>query len=114
MQGLLQFVLAAATLVTLTDALPTTEQHIGSFEVKQVRNPSFKRNGPKELAKAYRKYGKELPTDLLKVVSAKKSSGNDGTVTTTPSDSYDSEYLTPVTIGGQTLQLDFDTGSSDL
>ena len=26
----------------------------------------------------------------------------------------DSEYLCPVTIGGQTLNLDFDTGSSDL
>lgn len=27
---------------------------------------------------------------------------------------YDSEYLCPVTVGGQTLNLDFDTGSSDL
>jgi hypothetical protein len=27
---------------------------------------------------------------------------------------YDSEYLCPVTVGGQMLNLDFDTGSSDL
>jgi aspergillopepsin I len=27
---------------------------------------------------------------------------------------YDSEYLCPVTVGSQTLNLDFDTGSSDL
>lgn len=26
----------------------------------------------------------------------------------------DSEFLSPITIGGQTLNMDFDTGSSDL
>jgi hypothetical protein len=36
-----------------------------------------------------------------------------GTVTATPEDG-DIEYLSPVTIGGQTLNLDFDTGSADL
>ena len=34
-------------------------------------------------------------------------------VTSTP-ESNDSEYLTPVTVGGQQLTLDFDTGSADL
>lgn len=37
-----------------------------------------------------------------------------GSATATPSDSYDSEYLVPVSVGGQTLNLDFDTGSADL
>lgn len=36
-----------------------------------------------------------------------------GTVAATP-EAGDVEYLAPVTIGGQTLNLDFDTGSSDL
>ncbi|CAK7210833.1 hypothetical protein SCUCBS95973_000923 [Sporothrix curviconia] len=36
-----------------------------------------------------------------------------GTVTNTPT-SGDVEFLSPVTIGGQTLNMDFDTGSSDL
>lgn len=40
-------------------------------------------------------------------------SGLVGEATTTP-EANDSEYLTPATIGGQTLNLDFDTGSSDL
>ncbi|KAF2716004.1 Asp-domain-containing protein [Polychaeton citri CBS 116435] len=43
------------------------------------------------------------------------TSGGDGTaeVTSTPEDN-NSEYLTPVTVGGQKLTLDFDTGSADL
>jgi hypothetical protein len=31
-----------------------------------------------------------------------------------PSDEYDSSYLSPVTIGSTTVNLDFDTGSADL
>ena len=36
-----------------------------------------------------------------------------GSVAATP-EVHNSEYLCPVTIGGQTLNLDVDTGSSDL
>ena len=55
-----------------------------------------------------RKFGKPLPADLA------KATGNDGSVTATPEDSFDSEYLCPVDIDEQTLNLDFDTGSTDL
>lgn len=44
---------------------------------------------------------------------ANDTSGQDGTVAATPEEN-DVEYLAPVTIGGQKLNLDFDTGSSDL
>ncbi|TKA69962.1 hypothetical protein B0A55_08483 [Friedmanniomyces simplex] len=41
------------------------------------------------------------------------ASGESGKVTASP-EKNDSEYLSPVTIGGQALTLDFDTGSADL
>jgi aspergillopepsin I len=58
------------------------------------------------LLNTYQKFGVVCPPDI-------KAAAADGSVTATP-EQYDSEYLCPVTIGGQTLNLDFDTGSADL
>ena len=65
-------------------------------------------SGPSSVAKVYAKYGKAVPA-----VIAAAAANNDGTVTASPEE-YDSEYLCPVTVGSNTLNLDFDTGSSDL
>jgi hypothetical protein len=62
--------------------------------------------GPVLLLKAYQKYGATPPRDLLDAVT-------EGSVTATP-EAYDAEYLSPVIIGGQTLNLKLDTGSADL
>ena len=59
------------------------------------------------MAGVYRKYGKNMPADVA------AASSDDGTGTATPTQ-YDSSYLVPVNVGGSTLNLDFDTGSSDL
>ncbi|KAL9611422.1 MAG: hypothetical protein Q9167_003928 [Letrouitia subvulpina] len=80
----------------------------GDFIVHQTVRKPFIKSGPAALLSTYSKYNATPPEDVVKAAAA-----NDGTVTTTPEE-YDSEYLTPVTIGGQTLNLDFDTGSSDL
>lgn len=80
----------------------------GDFIVHQTVRKPFIKSGPAALLSTYGKYNATPPEDVVKAAVA-----NDGTVTTTP-EQYDSEYLTPVTIGGQTLNLDFDTGSSDL
>ena len=51
-------------------------------------------------------------TNVAAAAAAVSSSGVGSVVNTPTSD--DVEYLSPVEIGGQTLNLDFDTGSSDL
>lgn len=86
----------------------------GQFTVNQVRNANFKRHGPSEIAKTYLKFGRPVPAELAASLgwSTKRSTGS---VATNPQE-YDSEWLTPVSIGtpAQVLNLDFDTGSSDL
>jgi hypothetical protein len=107
MYGLAQIALALATLVSATAASPT-EKH-GYFSATQKLNTEFVRNGPAAYAKAFKKFGKPMPHDLA------VATGNDGSVTATPPiGSDDSEYLCPVDIDGQILNLDFDTGSADL
>jgi len=72
------------------------------------------------MAKLHQRHGKEVPTHIIQaaenvaskaVVAAAAASG---AVSANPSDQYDVSYLSPVTVGGTVLQLDFDTGSSDL
>ncbi|KAI8948064.1 aspartic peptidase domain-containing protein [Xylaria longipes] len=107
--------LAAAT--PIKGKVGTTKN--GSFTVNQVSNADFKPHGAFQLAKAYNKYGIPMPEGLAKTVAeysaAKKAKRSSGSATTTP-EKYDIQYLTPVQIGtpAQTLNLDFDSGSSDL
>ena len=103
---------AASALVALTSATPVDyeplEKRGVAFKLDQTVPKPFMLSGPSSMLKTYKKYGGSAPEDV--VVAA---ANNDGTVTATPEE-YDSEYLCPVSIGGQTLNLDFDTGSSDL
>ncbi|KAI0401678.1 aspartic peptidase domain-containing protein [Xylaria palmicola] len=107
--------LAAAT--PIKGKVGTTKT--GSFTVNQVANAAFKPHGPLQLAKAYNKYGAAMPEGLAKTVAkyraAKKAKRDSGSAEATPEE-YDIQYLTPVQIGtpAQTLNLDFDSGSSDL
>jgi aspergillopepsin I len=58
------------------------------------------------LARVYDKFQADKPQDLVSVLTHEL-------VVATPGP-YDARYLCPVTIGGQTLNLTFDTGSADL
>ena len=87
------------------------------------------RSGTLQLAACFGKYHGTMSKDLEKAAKKeqkqqlKASKRNDkrtpvaavtpGQVTATP-EAYDQEYLCPVTVGGQLLNLDFDTGSADL
>ena len=77
------------------------------FTVQQtVWKPQL--SGPAALFSAYKKYDKQAPDYVVEAATS-----NNATVTTTPQRN-DATYLTPVTVGGQLLNLNFDTGSADL
>ncbi|KAI0879938.1 secreted aspartic proteinase precursor [Annulohypoxylon maeteangense] len=107
----------AAAVVGLATATPTPPKtKVGTFSVPQVKNPGFKAHGPAQLARTYLKYGTKLPDGLAKTIADFKVFRRDsGSAKTTP-EQYDIQYLTPVSIGtpAQQLNLDFDSGSSDL
>ncbi|KAI9750506.1 MAG: hypothetical protein M4579_006442 [Chaenotheca gracillima] len=123
--GLLVVLSLALTSVTAHPAsLPSLKGR--SFSVERHHNKNHVRNGRAALQRALTKYGFSLPdvldgtlaqwlTNPTTVSDAPQptSTGDNGDVAATPEEN-DAEYLAPVTIGGQKLNLDFDTGSSDL
>jgi len=101
--------LSALASTSLAKPIPAPETSVNAkkgFTVNQGPTKPYQ-PGPVQLSKTYSKYNKTAPVDVSNAAAA------DGSVTATP-EQYDAEYLCPVTIGGQTLNLDFDTGSSDL
>lgn len=101
-------------LVVAAQAAPAPANLVGSskFSVPAVHNPNFQRNGTAALLKAYAKYNlkptKEMPAAFLSALKKRQ----DGSAEATPSGGQ--EYLVSTTVGGQSLNLDFDTGSADL
>lgn len=105
---------APAPLPQTTEVTSDPSVNIGlsGFSLQQVVGPTIFKNGAMQVQRTYQKFNVEVPTNVssaAKVAAALQS----GSATANPQ-AYDEEYLVPVTIGGQTLQLDFDTGSSDL
>jgi aspergillopepsin I len=95
-------------LSTVASAVPVVQPRKG-FTVNQVAKPLTDKksvNLPGLLANALTKYGGTVPDHV-------KAAAVSGSAVTTP-EQYDTEYLTPVNVGGSTLNLDFDTGSADL
>ena len=96
-----------------TEYESTVEKRGVTFRVDQAVNTAklgYIQSGPAAVAAVYGKYKKTPPSDVAAAAATQS-----GTVAANP-EQYDSEYLCPVTIGtpGVTLNLDFDTGSSDL
>jgi aspergillopepsin I len=113
--------LYAATVLALAltaQAVPTERTTSSSFSIPAVHNTNHVRNGTAAMLKAYKKFNLQPSTSQVlsesfwnEIVSLRKR--QDGVVTASP-DPDNVEYLVPVTIGGQTLNLDFDSGSADL
>lgn len=92
----------------------------GSFSVDTIPNANFVPHGPTAMYKAFLKYGKgSPPPGLVKTVmdyrargKARREFGGAGAI----AEDGEVAWLTLVSIGdpAQTLNLDFDCGSSDL
>ncbi|KAI1641985.1 endothiapepsin [Daldinia loculata] len=116
MVGSASTIALAAAVAGIATASPARPPKVGTFSVPQVKNPGFKPHGPAQLARAYLKYGVKLPDGLSRIMADFKIFRRDsGSAKATP-EQYDIQYLTPVSIGTppQVLNLDFDSGSSDL
>jgi hypothetical protein len=86
-----------------------------TFSIQQRSTGDNLEDGAYALRKAYLKHGMPLPAGLVKRQFPPPPSRVEGTTTVEAiSEFNDLEYLTPVEIGDTTMQLDFDTGSSDL
>lgn len=102
---------ALAASATLTLSAPAEVPNRKSFQVTQVSRGQVFKNGPYQMMKVYSKYSKVgavAPANVQAAAAAVQS----GSVTAAP-EQYDQAYLSPVTVGGKTLELDFDTGSAD-
>lgn len=135
LNSLLLLIFLVVTVLAIPQPVPSYQRKGRSFKVERVVNPSFvKRDGPRQLLKAYRKYAMPIPNVLIEIERKRKGSNRDkasqaattpglvpatnltnqiGVVSAVP-EVGDVEYLSPVNIGGQTIMLDFDSGSSDL
>ncbi|KAL1863528.1 hypothetical protein Plec18167_000622 [Paecilomyces lecythidis] len=110
-------------------SVPTRPQRKGrSFKVERLRRTDYVPHGPAALKRAYGKFGitpTDFGLDILDfeplVQKPKENAGQTdvaqpeqtGAVTAT-SVQNDAEFVSPVKIGGQTVMMDFDTGSSDM
>ena len=126
----LSSLLTFACLLASTFATPVKRDGSYSKIFRQAIAPN-PRNGVVELDRVFRKYGIASPQALSDAVTEQKNaiaSGSavvtnekvatsggegEGSVVANPM-LHNSQYLSPVTIGGQAMNLDVDTGSADL
>jgi hypothetical protein len=120
----IQSLLVLALSFTLALSAPTQPKK-RSFKVSRIRQRDFVPDGNIAIRKAYNKFGLkgfglipelDISTTLVPFseLAASNSSGTDNGQVAATSSQNDAEFLSPVTIGGQTLVMNFDTGSSDM
>jgi hypothetical protein len=115
--SLSQILLATTALYSLCQSQPLTKADVKGkavFTLGQILNSNTTTKPPaQKLLQVYAKYAKAGASAPSPVRKAAASATVAATVAASPEDS-DVSYLCPVTVGGKTLNLNFDTGSADL
>jgi len=110
---------AALAAPAFGSPLSVTDRSTASFTVDAIPVVDFVPNGLVALYDAHQRYGKPVPTGVIKALTAAHiklgKRGITGSAATNPV-SGNQAWITPVSIGtpAQVINLDFDTGSSDL
>ncbi|KAL8906467.1 MAG: hypothetical protein Q9207_002005 [Kuettlingeria erythrocarpa] len=118
MRGICRSLISVIYAWSVASAAPISNEE-KSFKVhRRAIGSTEASNGAAALGKAYRKYGWELPQGFSSKVQVPqnislKNTGEGATVKATPQEN-DVSFLSPIQVGGQTLMMNFDTGSSDL
>ncbi|GAM84866.1 hypothetical protein ANO11243_028680 [Dothideomycetidae sp. 11243] len=104
--------LAASSLAGLAAAVPANAKPKSTFTVQQQTVTKGTKVWPAQhVARTYQKFGKVVPSAVKSAAAAAASQSGTVAANDVP---YDVAYISPVTIGSQTFNMDFDTGSSDL
>lgn len=111
--------LSILLILSSVSAAPTSSSP-KSFKIQRRQLSGTSPDAMAELSKAYGKYGWKVPEARNTTVEEPQvhSAGDpgdleEGEVYATPEEG-DAAFLSPIQIGGQTMMMDFDTGSSDL
>jgi len=107
------FLVSLLAAIATSSPTPTLQKRSFVHHVKRTINKRDPSVGPDAMVKAYRKFGFPLLERATNGTAAPAAGAQTGKVPAAP-EPNDAEYLSPVTIGGQQVTLDFDTGSSDL
>ncbi|KAI0007655.1 acid protease [Xylariaceae sp. FL0662B] len=102
---------ARAMLKTLRKYRMPIPAHV--VDAAKEANPMISKRSPRRKGKGHKGALGGATTVSNGTASAAAASNQTGVVQNNP-EANDVEYLSPVKIGGQTLNLDFDSGSSDL
>lgn len=101
-----------------------------SFQIERTKRSDYVAHGPTALRKAFRKFGItsidfsnitlndfepfDLKTSVVKTNQNTIDEPDQTGAVSATSVQGDVEFVSPVTIGGQTITMDFDTGSADM
>ncbi|CAG8957721.1 hypothetical protein HYFRA_00000057 [Hymenoscyphus fraxineus] len=110
---------AAASAAPVAEVAEVAVVGSSDFSAPAIKNPNYVRNGTAALLKAYAKHNLSPPQECAEAFTAElnglksaKRKRQDSSAPASPSEGV--EYLVETDVGGQKLNLDFDTGSGDL